>query len=94
MLFSYSELSVAFRAQLNYNNLMNTSSPHKARIKDDQQIDLLAVRVALLKRRHTIASWAREMGVLKGTLHNALTGIRTGPKSRRIVKTLRRELGL
>jgi hypothetical protein len=73
---------------------MNKSSSHKTRIKDDQQIDLLAVRVALLKRRHTIASWAREMGVLTGTLHNALTGRRTGTMSRRIVKTVRRELGI
>jgi hypothetical protein len=74
--------------------LMNKTSSTNTKTKDAPQVDLLAVRIELLKRRHTWASWARKKGLLTGTLHNAATGRRTGPMSRRIVETLLRDLGI
>lgn len=52
------------------------------------------VRVELLKQGQSINSWASSHGFHKATLHNAITGIRRGPRSRAMVKTLRRELGI
>jgi len=57
-------------------------------------LDVFSVRVALLQRRQSMGSWAKSHGILRATMHNALTGRRRGPHSRSIVKTIRRELGL
>jgi len=52
------------------------------------------VRGLLLFRGMTLADWCRARGEHPGTVHHALTGRRRGPKARRIVEELKRELGI
>jgi hypothetical protein len=73
---------------------MTTNHTTQSKTKDEQPVDPFAVRMKLYERHHTMASWADAHQVHRATLYNAIRGIRRGPYSRRIVHTLRLELGL
>lgn len=62
--------------------------------KDAPTVSLSEIRGTLVIRGTSLASWARRRGVHPATMHNAVTGKRTGPKSRRLAAELLRELGL
>ena len=61
---------------------------------DSPGIPLSEIRGTLVFRGTSLAAWARRRGVHPATMHNAITGKRTGPTSRRLAAELLKELGL
>lgn len=53
-----------------------------------QQNKFNRIRVALLHRGQTLASWARGQGYSRVTVWSAAKGIRNGPKSTTIMRQL------
>ena len=52
----------------------------------------LRLRGGLLLKGHTVTSWARSKGFDRANLCNAIAGRRKGPKHRRMVEELKRDL--
>lgn len=63
-------------------------------VKKEAAAGVNQVRGLLLLRHMTLTGWAAAHGYRPGTVHNALSGRRLGPRSRRIAVELRSELGV
>ncbi|MEI6704409.1 MAG: hypothetical protein WCL71_12890 [Deltaproteobacteria bacterium] len=72
------------------------SAKRAIRIKDEfYQLDKYIVRARIAEKfRTNLTQWAKSHGYNPFTAHLAVNGNRRGPTPRRIVKTLRRELGI
>jgi hypothetical protein len=57
-------------------------------------LNWFAVRGHFVARGESAARWARRHGYIPAYVHLSATGLRAGPKARRIVSQLKAELGL
>ncbi len=73
------------------------SSAHEKKSLRKREWDtpgLLPVRVQLLIRGYSLRRWSIERGLAVDYVHRSISGQRRGPKARRIVRMIRKELGL
>lgn len=73
---------------------MKHSTSTEAKKTGETALDVRRIRGLLLLRGQTLTGWALARGHRRGSVHNALSGLRSGAQSRRIAAELRAELNI